>query len=210
VTEILESAFKDCTGLTSITLPDQVETIGTEAFSGCKNLGTVCFGSGLTRIYDYAFAACDGLTAVILPDDIEYIGELAFANCSNLSSVTIGKGIRYIRRLAFSDCRALEDFYCYAETPPVGMPEGEEIIIFYDSYISSATLHVPASAIETYSSTAPWSEFGQIVAIEGTDIGEVKASTSSVDSTYYNLGGIRVIQPKRGIYIKDGRKYLKK
>jgi hypothetical protein len=90
------------------------------------------------------------------------------------------------------------------------MPEGDEINIFYDSYISSATLHVPASAIEAYSSTAPWSEFSQIVAIEGTDIGEVKASTSSVDSPYYNLGGIRVIQPKRGIYIKDGRKYLKK
>ena len=82
--------------------------------------------------------------------------------------------------------------------------------IFDNSYIGFATLHVPESAIETYRSTAPWSEFGQIVAIEGTDIGKVKALTSSVDSPYYNLSGIRVIQPRRGLYIKDGRKYLKR
>ena len=208
VTEILGKAFKGCTGLTSIVLPDDVQTIGTEAFFGCKNLGTITFGSGLIRIHDFAFEDCDGLTTVMLPDSLEDIGELAFADCSGLKSVTIGKGINRIRRFAFRDCQALEDFYCYAETPPGSMPEGEEMTIFDNSYIGFATLHVPESAIETYRSTAPWSEFGQIVAIEGTGIRGVNASGSSADSPCYNLAGQKVNTLYKGIVIQKGKKRI--
>ena len=58
----------------------------------------------------------------------------------------------------------MEDFYCYAEVLPE-IPEGDKYTIFRDSYVNYATLHVPASAIETYRSTYPWSDFGTFVAL---------------------------------------------
>ena len=88
------------------------------------------------------------------------------------------------------------------------MPEGEEITIFDNSYIGFATLHVPESAIETYRTTAPWSEFGQIVAIEGTGIRGVNASGSSADSPYYNLSGQKVKTSYKGIVIQNGKKRI--
>ena len=42
-----------------------------------------------------------------------------------------------------------------------------EVVPFEDAHVEYATLHVPASSIESYKSTAPWSSFGKIVALEG-------------------------------------------
>ena len=64
---------------------------------------------------------------------------------------------------AFAYCEELTDVYCYAEKVPF-----TESDAFDGSYIEYATLHVPASSIEQYKATAPWSNFGTIVATDGT------------------------------------------
>lgn len=64
---------------------------------------------------------------------------------------------------AFADCAELTDVYCYAERVP-----STESDAFADSYTEYATLHVPAASIEQYKATAPWSDFGAIVATDGT------------------------------------------
>ena len=65
---------------------------------------------------------------------------------------------------AFIDCYRLADVYCYAGNVP-----STERIVFDYSYIRKATLHVPAASIEQYKTTAPWSNFGTIVAIDETE-----------------------------------------
>ena len=64
---------------------------------------------------------------------------------------------------AFYDCSQLRDVYCYAETVP-----STKSNVFESSYISSATLHVRAASIDSYRSTAPWSDFGTITDIRVT------------------------------------------
>ena len=59
---------------------------------------------------------------------------------------------------AFTNCSSLTNFYCYRGKPPYAYNA-------FRSSVENATLHVPASAIEEYKSTAPWSEFGTIVAL---------------------------------------------
>jgi len=64
VTGIESNAFDGCFELTSITIPNSVETIGEQAFQGCTGLTSVTIGSGVTTIGAKAFNYCNALETV--------------------------------------------------------------------------------------------------------------------------------------------------
>ena len=199
--------FMDCENLHTVILPASVQFVNGSTFENCTALKEINF-EYLTTISHWAFRGCTGLVSIDLPL-VEELGVGVFIGCSGLKTISLGSHIkRFLGYSVFEKCENLEDFYCYAETPPE-IPEGDRYTIFRDSYVEYATLHVPESAIEAYRSASPWKDFGKIVAIEGDGIEEVKAS-SSADSPYYSLSGIRTTHPKRGLYIKDGKKVIKK
>ena len=70
-------AFYGCTGLTSITIPNSVTTIGMNAFSYCTGLTLVTIPESVTEIGYEAFDGCSGLT-IIIPNSVTTIGEYAF------------------------------------------------------------------------------------------------------------------------------------
>ncbi len=82
-------AFSGCSGLTSVTIPGSVTSIGQYAFDGCSGLTSVTIGNSVTSIGEMAFYGCRGLTSVTIPNSVTSIGELAFYGCSGLMSVTI-------------------------------------------------------------------------------------------------------------------------
>ena len=79
LTTIGKSAFKNCAGLTSVTIPNSVETIGDNAFEG-TGLTSVSFetGSQLTTIGYAAFKNCTCLTSFTIPNSVTTIGKEAF------------------------------------------------------------------------------------------------------------------------------------
>ncbi len=81
-------AFYGCTGLTEVTIPNSVVTIGISAFYGCTSL-----------------------TEITIPDSVVTIGTSAFHGCTGLTDITIGKGITSIAAGAFSSCTALTNVY---------------------------------------------------------------------------------------------------
>ena len=85
VTAIGESAFSDCSNLTSIVIPDGVTAIGDRAFGRCSSLTSIVIPDGVTAIGDYAFSHCRSLTSVTFPKSVTSIGEEAFAHCKKLS-----------------------------------------------------------------------------------------------------------------------------
>ena len=89
VTFIGEGAFKDCTGLTSITIPNSVTSIGKSAFYNCTGLTSITIPNSVISIYDSAFSGCSGLTSITIPNSVNFIGEGAFKGCSGLKSVTL-------------------------------------------------------------------------------------------------------------------------
>ena len=107
VTSIGSYAFWDCTGLTSVTIPNSVTTIGDDAFAICTGLTSVTIGNSVTSIGDRAFERCTGLTSVTIPNSVTSIGYGAFSDCSSLTSVTIPNSVTSIGESAFYGCSGL-------------------------------------------------------------------------------------------------------
>ena len=108
VTSIGSSAFKDCTSLTSVTIPNSVESIGDNAFNGCTSLTSITIPDSVTTIGNNAFSGCSSLTSVTIPNSVESIGDNAFQNCSSLTSATIGNNVTSIGSSAFFGCSKLK------------------------------------------------------------------------------------------------------
>lgn len=107
VTSIGKSAFLKCTQLPSITIGDGVISIGSGAFNGCTALTKAEIKSG--AIGDNAFQDCKSLTDVTLGDGVTLIGTNAFLRCTALTSISIGSNVGTIESFAFSGCTALEE-----------------------------------------------------------------------------------------------------
>lgn len=90
------------TGLTSITIPDQVISIHPFCFDSCDKLTEVVMGSGIKEIGEYAFQACTSLKEIELPEKLEYIGDCAFRWCP-LTSVVIPRFVNEFGSSVFSD-----------------------------------------------------------------------------------------------------------
>ena len=127
---ISDYAFKDCSNLKTIFVPNTIINIGKGAFENCTNLETVTFeeSSNLKSFEENIFNNCISLTGIIVPNAVEYIGENAFNGCTSLVKstfniyskvVTIGENafadsgitriyfspsIKYINAYAFSNC----------------------------------------------------------------------------------------------------------
>jgi hypothetical protein len=119
VTSIGNSAFSNCSSLTSVTIPDSVTSIGNYAFYHCSSLTSVVIPEGVTSIGDNAFAYCDSITEIVIPNGVTSIGSQAFRNCSSLESVTIPDSVTSIGSSAFYDCDSLT-IYCEAASQPEG------------------------------------------------------------------------------------------
>ena len=135
VTTIGNSAFSDCTGLTTVTWNarnvQDFQSTGGRPFSNCKNLTEFVFGEEVEHIPDYlcyklttlknlvignsvtsigewAFHRCTSLTEVTIPNSVTTIGGLAFYSCTGLQKVTIGNSVKSIGDKAFYFCTDLK------------------------------------------------------------------------------------------------------
>ena len=87
------ATFRFCTKLKSIVIPDNVKTIGNQAFY------------------------TTGLTSIVIPDNVTTIDKYAFSGCANLTSVTLGCGLTSIGELVFNECKNLTTIKALMETP---------------------------------------------------------------------------------------------
>lgn len=109
VTGIGENAFKGCSSLTSVTLPEGLKTIGIRGFDVCTSLESINFPSTLTSIGDYAFALCAALKGEIaLPAGVTSLPLGAFTGCESITSLTLPSTFKTIGIETFLHCKSLE------------------------------------------------------------------------------------------------------
>ena len=151
VTTIGSNAFYRCSGLTSVTIPNSVTTIGSSAFYGCSGLTSINIPNSVTNIGNSAFNGCSGLTSINIPNSVTNIGNSAFNGCLGLTSITIGNSVTSIGEYAFSSCN-LDYIYMSGTNPPAINSNS-----FYN--INNSAVIVPDAALNNYRTADVWSDF---------------------------------------------------
>ena len=102
-------AFDTCTSLTNTTLPAAITAVPGKCFADCTKLLNVKYAGTVTAIGDLAFESCKALTAAPIPETVTEIGASAFTGCTALTDVTIPAGVTAIPDGCFQGCTALKD-----------------------------------------------------------------------------------------------------
>lgn len=234
LTAISEETFADCASLTKVTIPSTIASIGAWAFDNCtalegvyiNDLSAWCeteFGykanpltyagnlyvnnelvtelnisSDVTAINDYAFSGCTSLANVLIGEGVTKIGNEAFYGCSNVTEVSIPASVKTIGNAAFYDCAAITKVAALAETPAA-----MGTYVFNSNVYDTANLVVPAGTEAAYKAAAGWRNFKSLP----TSIDSVLDGNYE-NGVYYNLQGVAVENPTKGVYIYNGSKVV--
>ena len=101
-------AFVDCADLQSIIVPNSVKSIGNYAFYGCTSLRSVTLSNQLTVLPNFLFKDCRSLSSIIIPQSVVDIGKNAFSGCTSLTDIAISNTVTTIEDLAFEGCSKLQ------------------------------------------------------------------------------------------------------
>ena len=228
VERISPLAFAYCKNLVSIDLPSTLQGIyshsmnGSAAFDFCESLEEIRVKEGNpyydsredcnAAIWKRTNALEVGGNSTIIPQSVTEIYYKAFYGRKKLTSIFIPSSIVKFGLQSFGECSSLKDFYYDAKE----LPDVNNGNPFKNTPIENATLHVPENMIESFRTTAPWNGFGNIVALLPEDLtNEVKyvlAPKPENDTLIlYDLSGRKLERaPQRGIYIKNGKKFIDK
>ena len=163
VTELADYGLQDKSSLTSVTLPETVKKIGSHALRG-TGITSMLIPNSVDTIGGFAFYGCTALTSVELGNGVKFIDIYTFHGCSNLQTVKIGTGMIKMDYV-FADCPLLTDVTCLAVTPPQlnGTFGGT-------TPIATATLSVPSGSVSAYQGASTWKNFGTIQAVTPTAV----------------------------------------
>ena len=136
------------------------------------------------------------------------IGGGAFRRCSGLTSVTIPNSVTSIGYGAFNGVD-IPTVISLIENPFTITGKTSYYRTFSQNTFLNATLYVPKGTIDKYKATDGWKDFMFIE--EGTPTGiKVIENTQKKNATIYNLNGVRLSEPKKGINIINGQKVIVK
>ena len=155
VTAVGYKAFLNCYYLTSIEIPNSIDSIAPHAFRNCEQLQSVVIPNSVVTLNPCAFHSCSSLKSVVIGNSVRVIDEYCFQYCEQLTDVVIGSSVEYLEIKAFYDCPALRKVTCLAPVPP---KMDAYYSISYNAY-NYGTLYVPEASMQAYRDDENWGRF---------------------------------------------------
>ena len=186
VTRIGDYAFMDCTGLTSVTIGNNVTSIGYDAFRSCTSLISINIPDSVTSIESFAFNYCTRLESVTIGTGVISIGFEAFYNCTSLTSITIPNSVTDISEDAFEGCSSLENVYITDIAKWCG-------ICFADSYSNplyyANNLYLNGELVTDLVIPEGVTSIGELAFIDCTNLTSITIPDSVTSIGYYAFRG---------------------
>lgn len=205
VNAIDEKAFYNCSGLTSVIIPNTITAISNYAFNGCSGLTGIDIPNSITLIGNYAFRNCTGLLNVSIPDSVSSIGAYSFYGCSGLSSLTIGKSVTSIGNDAFNSCNNLKELTWNAINCPSNgnmstsnieqVTIGLEVVVLPNYFVSGSKI-----SKVTIPNSVTWIGFSAFSGCSGLTSIEIPNSVTSIGySVFENCSSLTNIELSNSI-----------
>lgn len=215
VESINNYAFRNCTSLEEITIGESLKHISKDAFdTNCpklkkvrwnvidfdefqsrddnpfyilnyfrNNITSFEFGNKVRLIPSYICSQFTNLESINLPPSVRSIGDEAFVLCGAVTSLHIPQGVETIGDYSFAQCEALTSIVSDIINPH-SVTCSDSAFAMIDK--TTCTLYVPKGTLASYQSTAPWSEFLNIIEIGNGDVNMDGAVTSADVTELYN------------------------
>ena len=216
VVTIGDYAFNGCGYIARLYMGNGIASIGEDAFDDCyvgvigiQNLPAWLHISFATSHSNPLLGAenlvvgYDMISELVIPDGITAIIDYSLVGCPNVASVSIPESVSSIGIGAFEGCRSLTTFISHA----VDIPTTDNSA-FAQTNLANVTLYVPASALNEYKQTEPWSSFGTILPIDENAVATAIENTAPEEAegkTCYDLSGRRLESKQHGLLIVKER-----
>ena len=191
-------AFRLARNLTSIHLPLSITRIDASAFYQCSNLENINL-TRLTSIGAYMFFECKSLKSLEIPSTVTSVGRMAFYGCESLKILDFPSSVVSLDEFFVSGCK-MERLIIRGI---VNKPFPNYV---FDDLDTSATLYVPRSEVARYKEVYA----GTVLPLSELPTNIQSLSEKKKESSLSDLQGRRLSRiPEKGMYIKDGKKYVK-
>ena len=178
---IMQSAFYNCDGMKTITLPVGISTLGNSVFSSCDSLITVTFaaGSTLKTIPSHAFSYCLSIEKITIPDAVETVEVSAFYNCKSLAEVTFGTGLKTL---------ASSWVFDYSPVKKIVLPGPQNPFTGWAGLSDDVTLWVHPDLVEAYHSHDVTKNFHIIAIGQTTDFAVTTTAGGQLEAQVAAIG----------------------
>ena len=155
VTEIGEAAFENQVNVTEFVLPDYLKMIRNSAFKGCSSLSNITIPNSVIHLDSNAFENCSYLQSVILSNNLFAIGNSVFKGCASLGNIILPSSVQHIDSSAFENCTYLTEVKVLREIADI-THLGEKV---FDGCSSSLQIIVPQNRLAEYKNKVYWSSY---------------------------------------------------